>query len=199
MRPLLEQGARVASIGPEAMQNEYSAALERAVTEDCIDVEKRDVRALTEYMSTLPFGGSLYSVTTESGSEYLVDLLEGRCTCPDYEYNLPTDDGREWCKHLSRVAFATGERAIPEWVNPEVVDPQLGGHTKTTVRDGLLTHSPLSRSDSDATTTAADKLQPDGGTATVSDDSDVCANGSEHCDGPDGDGLPCFECYEVDE
>jgi predicted nucleic acid-binding Zn finger protein len=179
------------------MQNEDSAALERAVTEGCIDIEKRDVRALTEYMSTLPLGGSLYSVTTESGAEYIVDLLEGRCTCPDYKYNLPTDDGRERCKHLSRVAYATGERRIPKWVDHKSIDPQLGEHTGSGVRND--SPPPLSRRDLDPTTTALDKLQPDGGTATVSGDSDVCANGSEHCDGPDGDGLPCFECYEVDE
>jgi hypothetical protein len=64
-------------------------------------------------MTVLPLGGDVYSVTTESGSEYRVDALEGRCTCPDKQYNL--EDG-ELCKHERRVRFAIGQSAIPAWV-----------------------------------------------------------------------------------
>ena len=56
----------------------------------------------------------------------------------------------------------------------------------------------LSSSTPDGVTTAADKLQTDGGTATVSEDSDTCPNGDARCDGPDGEALPCFDCFEVD-
>jgi hypothetical protein len=112
-----------------AMQIEGSAALERAVTDGCTDLQKRDVRALTEYMTVLPLGGGLYSVTTQSGSEYRVDALEARCTCPDKQHNL--EDG-DLCKHERRVRFATGERAIPEWVNAEALDSQLGEHVSGT-------------------------------------------------------------------
>ena len=101
------------------------------------DLEQRDARALTEYMTVLPLGGDVYSVTTQSGSEYSVDILEGRCTCPDYKYR-----GVE-CKHLRRVTFATGDRPIPAWVDDDEVDAQLGEHVdgtpKVAVTDGGVT------------------------------------------------------------
>ena len=86
------------------------------------ELDDRDVRALTEYMTVLDEGGDTYSVTTESGSEYRVDAREGRCTCPDDEHR----DAR--CKHRRRVAFATGEESIPAWADIDAVDPQLGEH-----------------------------------------------------------------------
>ena len=43
-----------------------------------------------------------------------------RCTCKDHEYRGVR------CKHLRRVAFATGEESIPTGVDG--VDPQLGEH-----------------------------------------------------------------------
>ncbi|RKS81529.1 SWIM zinc finger protein [Haloarcula quadrata] len=90
------------------------------------DLEQRDVRALTEYMTTLPLWGDVYSVTTESGSEYRVDAFEGRCTCPDHDYREVR------CKHIRRVAFATGNRPIPAWVDADEVDAQLGQHVEET-------------------------------------------------------------------
>ena len=111
------------------MQTNDTVALERAVTDERTDLQKRDVRALTEYMTVLPLGGGLYSVTTQSGSEYHVDALEGRCTCPDKQHNL--EDG-ELCKHERRVRFVTGEWAIPGWTNTEAIDPQLGEHVSET-------------------------------------------------------------------
>ena len=86
------------------------------------ELDDRDAAALTEYMTVLAEGGDVYSVTTESGREYVVDAREGRCTCPDHEYR----DTR--CKHLRRVAFATGERSVPAWADTDAVDPQLGLH-----------------------------------------------------------------------
>ncbi|WP_338741454.1 SWIM zinc finger family protein [Haloplanus salilacus] len=136
------------------------------------DLDQRDVRALTEYMTTLPLGGEVYSVTTQSGSEYRVDAVEDRCTCPDAEYNLPTDDGRKRCKHAARVAFATGERPIPAWVDADEVDAQLGEHVegtpKVAMTDGGVTLASF---------------------ATEEDDEDGC-----WCDGHD---MPCFDCYNA--
>lgn len=137
------------------------------------DLDQRDVRALTEYMTTLPLGGDVYSVTTQSGSEYRVDALKGRCTCPDAEYNLPTDDGRKRCKHAARVAFATGERPIPAWVDADEVDAQLGEHVEETPKvaatDGGVTLAEF--------------------TAGAEDDEDEC-----WCDDYD---FPCFDCYNA--
>jgi hypothetical protein len=111
------------------------------------DLEARDVRALTEYMSTLPFGGDVYSVTTESGSEYRVDAREDRCTCPDYQYREVE------CKHLRRAAFATGQRPIPAWVDADEVDAQLGEHVeetpKTAATDGGVTLEAFGADDHD--------------------------------------------------
>jgi len=64
----------------------------------------------------------LYLVVTESGGSYTVDGREGRCTCPDAEYRDAT------CKHQRRVAFATGARSVPTWVDRDAVDDHLGEH-----------------------------------------------------------------------
>jgi hypothetical protein len=85
-------------------------------------LDDRDVRALTEYMTVLHEGGDVYSVTTESGSEYRVDAREGRCTCPDHKHRGVR------CKHRRRVAYATGEEPVPAWADTDAVDPQLGTH-----------------------------------------------------------------------
>ena len=123
---------------------------ESSVTAGCTDLEQRDVRALTEYMTTLPLGGNMYSVTTESGSEYRVDALEGRCTCPDKQYNL--EDG-ELCKHERRVRFATGQWAIPAWIDADEVDAQLGEHVEETPKvaatDGGVTLAEFITGDTD--------------------------------------------------
>lgn len=84
------------------------------------DLEPRTECALTEYMTVLPLGGNIYSVTTQSGSEYRVDAREDRFTCPDHKHR----DVR--CKHQRRVAFATGDRPIP--TDFDGVDEQLGEH-----------------------------------------------------------------------
>ena len=158
------------------MQTNDSAALEDAVTDGRTDLQKRDVRALTEYMTVLPLGGELYSVTTQSGSEYHVDALEARCTCPDKQHNL--EDG-ELCKHERRIRFATGEWAIPRWADTEAIDSQLGEH--------------VSRTPQVAAT--------DGGTAEVlqrDDDSDKRRRRPDDCDCGDWNdrsGLPCWPCY----
>jgi hypothetical protein len=52
---------------------------------------------------------------------------------------------------------------------------------------------------SESVTTGADKLETDGGTATVADDSNACENGDERCNGSGGTGLPCFDCFEVSQ
>ncbi len=97
------------------------------------ELDARDVRALTERMAVLPDDGDgLHTVVGQNGKTYTVDAREGRCTCPDDKHNLPTDDGRERCKHAARVAYATGERAVPAWVDTDAVDALLGEHVDAT-------------------------------------------------------------------
>lgn len=92
-------------------------------------LDSRDVRALTESMTVMDLVGlakdadDLYVVV--STSEYLVDVREGACTCPDFEHNLPAADGRETCKHLARVTYETGMRPVPGWVDRDALDDQL--------------------------------------------------------------------------
>lgn len=90
------------------------------------ELDRRDVLALTQYLTVLddlpPVDGheDQYVVVSESGSEYFVDLRDGSCSCPDYRYR----GGR--CKHIRRVEFATGARAIPAGIDG--VDPDIGRH-----------------------------------------------------------------------
>lgn len=112
-------------------ENGHDGRTDAEATTDT-DLDARDARALTECMSVLDEGGDVYTVVGENGGTYRVDAREGRCTCPDAQYNLPTDDGREQCKHAARVAYATGERSVPAWIDTDAVDPQLGMHVDAT-------------------------------------------------------------------
>ena len=94
-------------------------------TENC----ELDHRALTEYMTVLTDGNDrakrapgLYTVTTQSGATYLVDPELSACECPDAEYR------ERRCKHIRRARFALGWRPLPEWIDPDDVDPDLGRH-----------------------------------------------------------------------
>lgn len=69
------------------------------------EVEPRTIRAATEHMTVIEEAQSLFSVTTQSGSEYTVDLREPTCTCPDFEYR---EDVTE-CKHIRRVRIEVGQ------------------------------------------------------------------------------------------
>jgi len=95
-------------------------------SEECTDLDDRDVRALVQKITVLPDIGEargaedLFVVVSESGKQYTVDARHDSCSCPDAEYRDKT------CKHQRRVAFATGARPIPTWVNVDVVDPRLG-------------------------------------------------------------------------
>jgi len=99
-------------------------------TEPLRDLDRRDVAALTEYMTVLEDVGEargaegLYTVVAQSGHTYLVDVETGACECDDAFYRDP-DGG---CKHVRRCEFATGRRTIPAWVDRSRVDPQLGLH-----------------------------------------------------------------------
>ena len=98
-------------------------------------IDSRTERALTQYLTVLADVGrakgadDLFLVVSQSGTEYLVDRREGRCTCPDHEHRGVR------CKHLRRVAFATGARPVPDGVDG--VDSQLGMHV-----DGATSSSP---------------------------------------------------------
>jgi hypothetical protein len=102
------------------------------------------------------------------------DPVPAECECPADLHREPD------CKH--KLALAT-----------------IGG---LTVLNAAVTISssppPFQESDDGGVTTGADKLQADGGMATVDTVSEECPNGHARCDGPDGDDLPCFDCFEGD-
>ena len=70
---------------------------------------KRSIRAATEYLLTYERAPGVFEVYNDAGESYVVDVETGACTCPDHQYNLPTEDGREYCKHVRRVMFERGE------------------------------------------------------------------------------------------
>lgn len=70
-------------------------------------MDPRSLRARTERMAVSAIGGGVYEVDSESDSHYLVDLVTGRCTCPDHMMR------RTRCKHLRRVAIEINEGRVP--------------------------------------------------------------------------------------
>lgn len=89
-------------------------------------IDDRDVRALTERMGVLDADTpGLYTVIGQNdGGEYTTDPELGACTCDDATYRDPAGG----CKHVRRVRFATGERAVPATVDRDAVDDLLGAH-----------------------------------------------------------------------
>lgn len=150
---------------------------------DCIDntdIDKRTVRALTEVMTVLPEQGrvrgaeALYLVISGSGSEYLVDTRNESCECPDSEHRNPENG----CKHVRRVRFATGERPVPGWVDPDAL-AVIGEHT-----DGPVVADP-----------PTDAVATDGGQRV---DDDMKSAPDCDCAGlPDG--FPCFDCFLLED
>lgn len=69
------------------------------------EVEPRTIRAVTEHMTVIEKGNALFSVTTQSGSEYTVDLAgEASCSCPDFRHRNLAE-----CKHIRRVRIEVGQ------------------------------------------------------------------------------------------
>lgn len=131
----------------------------------------RDRRALTEAMTVLPEGGDIYTVVGQHGNgEYRVDGREKRCTCADHTYR------QIQCKHIRRVDFATGERPVPRWVDPERIDSYLGEHAPGMPR----------------------VARPDGGVVLGPDGVDDDGERPADCDCGEwnqGQPLPCWPCY----
>jgi hypothetical protein len=54
--------------------------------------------------------------------EYLVDLRDESCTCPDARYRDVE------CQHIRRAQYATGATEIPAGVGESALDPDLGAY-----------------------------------------------------------------------
>ncbi|WP_338740226.1 SWIM zinc finger family protein [Haloplanus salilacus] len=123
-------------------------------------------------MAVLPKGGDIYTVVGQNqNGEYAVDSRKSRCTCADHRYRGTR------CKHIRRVAFATGERVAPAWVDADEVDAQLGEHVEETPKvaatDGGVTLEEFGADDRD------------------DDRPEDCDCGNWN----DGLGLCCWPCY----
>jgi predicted nucleic acid-binding Zn finger protein len=164
-------------------------------------LDDRDRRALEEHISVLPDVGKargapgLFLVVGQhGGGEYLVDVETGACSCPDAEYNLPTDGGRETCKHVAAARFATGRREIPAPVTPADVRDDLAEHV-----DASPTFAVVDDVSTPAYTAADVAVATDGGTVVELDDAPP-ADRPDDCQchpGWDDDMLPCFACWSA--
>ena len=81
------------------------------------DIGPRTLRGATEHMTVIEEAQSLFSVTTQSGSEYTVDLREPACTCPDFEYRESVSE----CKHIRRVRIEVGQVDV-ETLETELIE-----------------------------------------------------------------------------
>jgi hypothetical protein len=108
-------------------------------SQDSIDIKPRLRRALEEPLSVVSTDGtpvdgdaSIVSVESHSGESYTVDVREGRCDCPDAQYNLGDD---QQCKHQIRAEIALGRSPVPVRATETVdVDAVLGEHTDATLQ-----------------------------------------------------------------
>lgn len=144
---------------------------------ESIDLENpRAQRALTECMTVLEEAPGLYTVVSESGSAYTVDLDGyGRCDCPDATHNL---DDTERCKHQIRALVAMGRLSVPTWIDRDAVDGLLGAHVDGSPR----------------------LVATDGGEVLTADANDEPDAGEERpeeceCSGHPAESLPCWYCY----
>ena len=157
----------------------------------------RSRRALTEPLSVVTLDGmpvddeTVVSVVSHSGENHTVDVVEGRCTCKDAEFNLPDGD-REVCKHVERARVATGREVLDAAVIRHLgdeIDPQLGAHA-----DGPT----VATSDGGITVATDDGEIIDDDT----DDEDEVEDTDERPDDCECrrfelgvDDLPCWACY----
>jgi hypothetical protein len=150
-------------------------------------IAPRTRRALTECQTVLPNTDPVDSHTTvdgaeglvlvvsESGSEYVVDIEDERCECPDAQKR----DVR--CKHQRRAAFALGAAPIAADAAAALdLDETLGQHT-----------------DADLSFVAAD-----GGVVRAGDNAELVDTGDERPEDCDcipveeqsGTPLECWPC-----
>lgn len=85
-------------------------------TAESAALDERDVRAAGQTMDIAPRAPGMWAVY-HRGQQYVVDVRDGACTCPDAEHRDVQ------CKHLRRLLFVLGERHPPTGVR---VDRQLG-------------------------------------------------------------------------
>ena len=145
-----------------------------------IDLDARDVRALTDYLLVVEEAPSLFLVYGEDGNEYTVDAHSGACTCPDAEYRHPEGG----CKHARRIVFHTGAREVPKWADHDAMDPLLVEQLADTESPDIPT----------------DQVVATDGRIVVTDDESDILNGdsddgyTEHVESPEQGGETYVHC-----
>ncbi|MUV51352.1 hypothetical protein [Haloarcula sp. CBA1122] len=87
-------------------------------------LDQRDVAALTEHMDVYPDDPATRDeqvAVYNRGQRYIVTPHVPCCDCPDMIHRRPSGG----CKHIRRVEFARGERAIPAGVDYDAIDDGL--------------------------------------------------------------------------
>ena len=89
-----------------------------------LSLDDRTCRALLEAQSVEALAPGMYLVYSENGTEYVVDIDGGACTCPDFRYRNVE------CKHLRRARLEAGDAdtaALAERVDAgiEAIDNRL--------------------------------------------------------------------------
>jgi hypothetical protein len=169
---------------------------------DASEFGARQVRAVEEYLTVMPDaveGEGMVKVVSQSGEEYIVDAVEERCECPDFEHREGDEDGR--CKHIYRARWATGRDALPvDLVEAVEMEPNFGVFVdESEIRYAATDGGAIEADDEPAGVRDPypDEEEVDTsplGTVdrdTEADDADEC----EECAELPDDDLPCFECY----
>ena len=131
------------------------------MTDDTINEEAessldpRTRRARTEDMEvSLRKTGGIYTVHSESGSTYRVDIATEECTCPDQQRS-----STDRCKHLRRVEMEIRQRTVPtpdgRLPDRPVADGGLGTESAEQVNDERRLVGPLQEVDKHGRSTGA--------------------------------------------
>lgn len=183
-----------------ATSHEESTDTENTNAPAALAIDARTRRACEQSMTVVPHGGGsgMFDVYSASGGEYVVDLRDGVCTCPDYVHREPEGG----CKHQLRVKFELGILEPPAGLRSEhsaPTDVELARKRRGLDQDPEPEPVELSIEETAAAFvrhSEARTVATDGGRDLEDDaDADACENGEIGCSGPGSDELPCFECY----
>lgn len=126
---------------------------------DCI--EKRDPRTQRAYRErmqvSLARAGGHYTVYSESGNTYEVDIAAKTCTCPDYRENKPEGG----CKHLRRVDLEIRSNRVPTPdgrlpTRPATDGGRVTGGSESNVAAGDRIRGPIMEFDANGNPTGAE-------------------------------------------
>lgn len=118
---VLARGRGLSHEGSRPMRNttptQKSESTETTTVPKALAVEKRTRRACEESMAVDPYGGGtgMFDVYSESGNDYVVDLRDDVCSCPDFIHREPNGG----CKHIRRVRLEFGIDEVPEGIRSD--------------------------------------------------------------------------------